>query len=57
MNDAQSTTTPLPQGTQLRLNDGELLSPLTPYHEAVGSLIHLANCTHPDISFAVSMLS
>jgi hypothetical protein len=28
-----------------------------PYQEAIGSLMYLAMCTHPDISFAMTYLS
>ena len=50
----------LPMGTGVVLQrEGTPLEPLmaTKYQEAVGSLLYLATCTRPDISFAVGKLS
>lgn len=38
----------------LTINDDNDLTGKVPYREAIGSLIHLANCTRPDIAFAVN---
>ncbi len=38
-------------------DDAEEMSDVTKYREAVGSLIYLATCTRPDLSFVVSRLS
>ena len=38
-------------------DDAEEMSDVTKYREAVGSLIYLATCTRPDLSFVVSKLS
>ena len=37
--------------------DEELLRPEVPYLSAIGELMYLANCTMPNISFAVNMLA
>ena len=37
--------------------DEELLGPKVPYPSAIGALMHLANCTHPNIVFSVSLLA
>ena len=37
--------------------DEELLGPEVLYLSAIGALMYLANCTRPDISFAVNMLA
>ena len=37
--------------------DEELLGAETPYLSAIGALLYLAQCTRPDISFAVSLLA
>ena len=34
----------------------ELLGPKVPYLSVIGALMHLANCTHPNIVFSVSLL-
>src|SRR4051812_2880081 len=38
-------------------DDGEILGPEFPYLSAIGALMYLANCTRPDISFAVNLLA
>ncbi|KAM3298233.1 hypothetical protein ACQJBY_039939 [Aegilops geniculata] len=39
-------------------DDGEeVLGPEVPYLSAVGALMYLANCTRPDIAFAVNLLA
>ncbi|XP_059668729.1 uncharacterized mitochondrial protein AtMg00810-like [Cornus florida] len=35
----------------------EILGPEVPYFSAIGALMHLANCTRPDIAFAVNLLA
>lgn len=35
----------------------EVLGPEVPYLSAIGALMYLANCTRPDISFAVNLLA
>jgi hypothetical protein len=36
--------------------DEELLEPEVPYLSAIGALMYVANCTRPDIAFAINML-
>ena len=38
-------------------DDEEVLGPEFPYLSAIGALMYLANCTRPDISFAVNLLA
>ena len=40
-----------------REENKELLGPKVPYLSAIGALMYLANCTRPDISFAVNVLA
>ena len=35
----------------------ELLGPEVPYLSAIGALMYIANCTRPDIAFAVNLLA
>ena len=44
---------------QFRLRDKneELLGPEVPYLSAIGALMYIANCTRPDIAFAVNLLA
>ena len=37
--------------------DEEVLGPEVPYLSAIGALMYLANCTRPDIAFAVNLLA
>ena len=37
--------------------DKELLGPEVPYLSAIGALMYLANCTHPDIAFSINLLA
>jgi len=57
---ADSNPVRLPMGAGVVMQrEGTLLEPsmATKYQEAVGSLLYLATCTQPDISFAVGKLS
>jgi len=39
-------------------DDGEeILKPEVPYLSAIGALMYLANCTRPDLAFAVNLLA
>ena len=38
-------------------NEEEILEPEVPYLSAIGTLLYLAQCTRPDISFAVNLLA
>ncbi|KAK9137510.1 hypothetical protein Sjap_008104 [Stephania japonica] len=38
-------------------SDEELIGPEVPYLSAIGALMYLANCTRPDIAFAVNLLA
>ena len=37
--------------------DEEVLGPEVPYLSAIGALMYLANCTRPDIAFAMNLLA
>ena len=49
--------TPMEQGCKLTKEDGSLEHTSFPYRELVASLLYLAICTRPDISFTVKELS
>ena len=38
-------------------DDEEVLGPEFPYLSAIGALMYQANCTRPDIAFAVNLLA
>lgn len=63
MSDATIRSTPLPAGVVLSINNAPqsneeaLEMKNTPYREALGSLMWLQVATHPDLSFAVNLLS
>ena len=63
MKDCKSSKTPLPPNIQLSktpVSEAAQVAEdmrLTPYAEAVGSLIYLAMSTRPDLAFAVSLTS
>src|SRR6266498_1870915 len=40
-----------------RHENEELLGPEVPYLSAIGALMYIANCTRPDIAFAVNLLA
>ena len=37
--------------------DEEILGPEIPYLNAIGALMYLAQCTRPDIAFAINLLA
>jgi hypothetical protein len=41
----------------LKEEDEQCLGPEVPYLSAIGALMYLANCTQPDIAFAVNLLA
>lgn len=56
MNDANTNSVPVDPHMKLQKGDGEPEKNI-PYREAVGSLMHLAIVSRPDIMFAVSLVS
>jgi hypothetical protein len=40
-----------------RSEDEKVLGPEVPYLSVIGALMYLANCTRPDIAFAVNLLA
>ena len=42
---------------KLRMENEEVLGPEVPYLRAIGTLMYLADCTRPDIAFAVNLLA
>lgn len=53
--DAKSELAPI--SNYVGSDDNKLLDKQIPYREAIGSLIHAANCTRPDIAYAVEKAS
>ncbi|KAF7839582.1 putative copia-type protein [Senna tora] len=56
MSDCAPCSTPMVTGKQFSKDEGELLSDVTPYRQAIGSLQYLTT-TRPDISYAFNKLS
>lgn len=48
--------TPIPPGTIVEPTEDDVFTTTTAYQSVVGSLLHIANFTRPDISFAVGQL-
>ena len=58
MTDAKPASVPLTAGSTLVKDEGKVLDQAKyPFCQVVGSLMHLANCTRPDIAFAVGSLA
>lgn len=58
MHKANPTSLPIPAGTVLKTDTALLRNDdITVYQQIVGSAIYLANCTRPDISYAVGQLA
>jgi len=59
MDSANPVRLPIPAGTVLKSDSENPVTgdDLTVYQQVVGSLIYLANCTRPDISYAVGQLA
>lgn len=56
LNDCKPNGIPVDPHTKLEKGEGEMEKDI-PYREAVGSLMHLATVSRPDISYAVSLVS
>ena len=59
MSDSRPVATPIDFGTNLKQSKNQTndTEEKIPYRELIGSLIYLAVCSRPDISYAVSYLS
>ena len=60
MEDARGSSTPLPLGTDIFTKDpshADIDMSKIPYKQLIGSMLHLANTTRPDIAFSVGVLS
>ena len=58
MSDAKSQTVPLNTAIKLSRDEGSPLDQAQyPYSQLVGSLLHLSNCTRPDIAHSVGVLA
>ena len=59
LKNANPVKLPIPAGTVLKPDPDNLLEgdEITVYRQIVGSVLYLANCTRPDISYAVGQLA
>lgn len=57
MTEANTVSTPLDPNVKLEKTEEDPEHEKIPYQELIGSLLYLATCTRPDISYSVSYLS
>lgn len=57
MSRCNSVPTPSPSGIGLRIDEGEVLTAVTPHWQLVGGLRHFSNTVRPKISYAAGYLA